>query len=99
MTAVTETQLEAYVEALAGDLGLLVHHEQDSRRSERGFPDLVIVGSRVLWVELKSAGGQLRPDQVTWRYRLQAAGAEWRLWRPADWASGSIQAELGRLAA
>jgi hypothetical protein len=65
--------------------GLLHYHTHDSRKSEEGFPDSVIVGpSRVLFRELKGKTGKLGPDQIVWRDTLLAAGADWALWRPAD---------------
>jgi len=66
-----------------------VHHDRRSDRaivSERGFPDLVLTDGRsVLFRELKTARGKLTPDQVLWRDALIMAGADWGLWRPADW--------------
>jgi len=95
---VTEKQLLEQVLVTCQWLGLFAYHTHDSRRSQRGFPDLVIVGRKVLWVELKSAAGRLSPEQTRWRAKLQIAGQEWRLWRPADWHSGAISAELSLLA-
>lgn len=66
--------------------GWLAYHTYDSRRSEKGFPDLVLVrGDRVIFAELKSAKGKLSPAQEKWRDGLLQAVAEWHLWRPADW--------------
>ncbi len=66
--------------------GLLTFHTYDSRRSEPGFPDVVVVGpSGVIFRELKSERGRLTPDQVRWLDRLNAAGANAAVWRPADW--------------
>ena len=70
--------------------GWLAYHTHDSRRSQAGFPDLVLVrGQRVVFAELKSAKGRVRPAQRVWLDRLEAAGAETYLWRPSDW-DGSI---------
>lgn len=67
-------------------LGLLVFHDNDSRRNAAGFPDLVIVGrERVLFRELKTDTGRLRADQEVWLARLLAAGADAAVWRPRDW--------------
>jgi hypothetical protein len=91
-----ERQMMAAVRELAN--GLLLYHATDSRRDAPGFPDLVIAGPRgVLFRELKSAAGRLRPDQTTWRYTLMAAGADYAVWRPADLADGRVAAELDRL--
>lgn len=50
-----------------------------------GFPDLVLVRERVLFVECKSERGRLTKDQEAWRDALLAAGAEWYEWRPNSW--------------
>jgi len=52
----------------------------------KGFPDLVCVREVVLFVELKRADGTLRPPQTEWRDWIRAAGGNWELWRPQDWA-------------
>ncbi len=60
----------------------------------KGFPDLVLVGSGVLYRELKTDAGRLRPEQVVWLRELKAAGQDADVWRPADLHSGRIEAEL-----
>lgn len=95
----TEKQLLEQVLVTCTWLGLLAYHNHDSRRSQRGFPDLVIAGpGGVLWVELKSATGRLSPEQETWRRALRGAGQVWCCWQPADWHSGMIVARLTKLA-
>jgi len=51
----------------------------------KGFPDLVLVRERVLFVELKVNGNKLAPDQVAWRDALTHAGANWHHWTPDGW--------------
>lgn len=53
----------------------------------RGFPDLVLVRERVVFVEVKSERGRLRDDQVVWIDDLAAAGVEAYVWRPSDWGA------------
>lgn len=78
--------------------GWRVYHTHDSRRSDEGFPDLVMVrGQRLVFAELKSATGRLRPEQQEWIVALQRAqhpvdrmghdepGVY--VWRPTDWDS------------
>lgn len=94
----SEADLQREVLGACRLFDLLAYHTHDSRRSQPGYPDLTIVGrGGVLFVELKNATNQLEPDQLVWRDRLQLAGAQWRLWRPADWFSGAIVGELSRL--
>lgn len=94
----TEAELERAVRDLLGYYRLFGYHPHDSRRSEPGWPDWVIVGTRILWRELKSSTGQLRPEQRRVRDLLGAAGQDWAVWRPADLQSGRIAAELRAVA-
>lgn len=82
----SEREFQRQVVQLARLLGFLVYHTRDSRGSDKGFPDLVMVkGKRVLWAELKSPKGRLRPEQKAWLEALRGAGCDVRLWRPDDW--------------
>lgn len=82
---VTEAQFQRLVVDTAKMLGLRVYHTHDSRRSEPGFPDLVIVGSHgVLFRELKTQKGRVRPEQQYWLAILHAAGCNAAIWRPQD---------------
>lgn len=63
----------------------MAYHTHDSRRSEPGFPDLVLVkGTRLIFAELKADTGRVSPAQQRW---LDALGATSRavVWRPRDW--------------
>ena len=75
------------VEDLARRCGWLVYHTHDSRRSEPGYPDDVLLRDGVQIVfEAKSEDGKTTPDQDTWleAYR-QVPGCIVRVWRPSDW--------------
>lgn len=63
-----------------------VHHETDSRRSKPGLPDLICAHPEhgVVFVELKSERGYLRPEQKEWRDVLVAGGARYYVFRPRD---------------
>lgn len=104
-----EAGLQEDVIALARTLGWLVAHFRPVRIQRanggvyyetpvgadgQGWPDLVLVRDRVLYVELKRENGTLEPAQRVWRDRIKEAGATWLLWRPRDWESGAIQREL-----
>ena len=91
---VTERSLQAAVTDLLDLLGIAWYHTYDSRRSNKGWPDLAICGRKFMLRELKNANGELTHDQVRWGQRLQAAGVDWAVWRPADLWSGRIQREL-----
>lgn len=55
------------------------------RHDAKGWPDLVLVRDRVIFVELKTNKGRTRPEQVEWIGALKAAGQEVYVWRPSDW--------------
>lgn len=96
----TEAHLERSVIQLCQWLGLLVYHTRDSRGSNPGFPDLVIVGPRgVLFRELKSAAGKVTRPQSLWGDGLTEAGSSWAVWRPEHLLDGTIRAELQSLCA
>jgi len=92
--AMTEAELERQVRDLITGLGLLGYHTRDSRRSDKGFPDFVICGSRVLYRELKREKGRVTDDQRQWIHALSAAGADAGIWWPSCLLSGRIAAEL-----
>ena len=92
----TERQLQEAVLKLARLRGWLCYHTHDSRRSQPGFPDLVLVRPPdVLFVELKSAKGVVSLAQEDWLLRLQhSKHVRTELWRPKDWTSGQIEKVL-----
>ena len=49
-----------------------------------GFPDLVLVRERVVYVECKADRGRLGLEQELWIDALKAAGQDVRVWRPRD---------------
>jgi hypothetical protein len=95
--AMTERQLQQSVSDLCRVLHLLCYHTRDSRGSAAGFPDLVIVGSAVLFAELKSAAGKTTIEQRVWGQGIADAGGLWVLWRPEHWHSGEIRETLETL--
>ena len=64
-----------------------------------GFPDLVLVHPdkrQVLYRELKSERGRLTFEQHEWGRVLTAAGADYAVWRPADWPTIVARLSFGR---
>lgn len=79
-----EKEWQEQVIELAGYYRWLVYHTYDSRRSAKGFPDLVLVREHVIFAELKTDRGRLSVDQRRWLEALRAAGQIAELWRPRD---------------
>lgn len=104
----TEKQLQAAVLAECGRRQLRVFGVGRSDRAQiarlartgRGWPDLT-AGSlrtgRILFRELKTEAGDTRAEQDAWLWILHKSGADAGVWRPGDWESGRIQAELEAL--
>jgi len=90
----SEAELQRLVAELCDRLGLAHYHTYDSRRSEPGFPDSVIIGSVILYRELKSRDGVLSPAQRRWGSRIERAGGDWCVWRPVDWQNMTILNQL-----
>ena len=82
----TETQFLRSVVSVAEDGGWLVYHTDDSRRSQAGFPDLVMTrAGRTIFAELKSQKGRIKAAQQEWLDALdKTEGLEVFLWRPSD---------------
>lgn len=92
----SEAALQAAITELAKACGWRVYHTHDSRRSEPGFPDLVLERRRrMIFAELKTERGRLSATQREWLDALRSVpGIQVRLWRPSDWQSGRIETEL-----
>lgn len=91
----SEDAFQRQVERLAESLGWKVYHTHDSRRSHRGWPDLVLGRrGRVLFRELKTMKGRTTPDQKQWLELLNAAGHDAAVWRPVQWFDRTIEREL-----
>lgn len=94
----SERELAGFVNKLIRSNGLFVYHTYNSRRSARGWPDLVIVGSKVIYRELKRQAGQVDPEQVRVGQLLRDAGADFDIWRPSDLHNRRIHRELEEIA-
>ena len=91
---ISEKEFQTTVIQYAQRLGYLVFHTYDSRRSQRGFPDLVMVREgRLVVAELKRETGRTKPEQAEWLRLLRSAGVEAYIWRPSQW--DAIESVLG----
>ena len=76
--------LDAVVE-LATLCQWLGDHTYDSRRSQAGFPDLVLVKKKqLIFAELKTPKGKLSDSQITWLEALGGVDIESYIWRYED---------------
>lgn len=64
-----------------------IYHTHDSRRSGKGFPDLVMARPpREVHIELKREKNSYpTAEQKAWREILEQCNQEVYLWRPSDW--------------
>lgn len=96
----SEATLQGHILHTAKALGWLAYHTYDSRRSAKGFPDLVLVHAllrRLIFSELKKEAGRQSAEQHEWERRLREAGhGEYYLWKPGDWLSGEVTRILQR---
>jgi len=89
--------LDAHVRKLIKGLGLWGHHAHDSRRSQAGMPDWTIIGSRIIYRELKTQRGRVTPEQRMVGALITGAGGDWAVWRPSALMSGEIAHELAAI--
>ncbi len=84
---ISERDFQQQVVDLARLHGWMVYHTHNSRRSEKGFPDLTLVRrDRLMFVELKTETGEVTPEQHAWLDALEWTGrVDVRVWRPRDW--------------
>ena len=82
----TEETFQLSVIQVAKDTGWMLFHDFDSRRSTKGFPDLVMTrNGRTIFAELKSQKGRIRTEQKQWIAELEKTqGVEVYLWRPSN---------------
>ncbi|QYC54982.1 holliday junction resolvase [Arthrobacter phage Popper] len=94
----TEDQFQQQVIDLAKLNGYtLIYHTFNSRRSQPGFPDLVLINEkrrRAMFRELKSSTGRVTEAQHNWLMGMKIAGLDADIWRPEDLASGLITRQL-----
>lgn len=84
--AVTERELQDYVEECLTRFRWTFHHANDSRRSSAGLPDIIAVRDGVLVAaELKKQLASPSPVQARWLDELtDVKQVDSYLWRPSD---------------
>jgi hypothetical protein len=105
MKANSEKQFQTQVIQLSQFYGWRTYFTHDSRRSPAGFPDLVLVRPpELIFAELKTEKGRVRPEQADWLADLEAVARTLAvegvraldvcLWRPSQF--DEINARLAR---
>ncbi len=83
----TEKALQEAIIEAAGYLGYRSYHTHDSRRSEPGFPDLILLrerDGRRFAIELKTERGKVSPAQTDWLTAFSTCGIPAFVVRPRD---------------
>lgn len=78
----TERVWQGQVVNVAKRLGWYCYHPKLSQWSERGWPDLSLLGRRALWIECKTDTGHLTEKQVEVVDRMRSCGLEVHVLRP-----------------
>jgi hypothetical protein len=82
----SEEEFQSRVIALAKEKGWRVYHTRDSRRSEKGFPDLILLRGEVeIVAELKVPPNKPTSEQREWLAAFQKAGRPTFVFYPTDW--------------
>ena len=82
----TEAEFLRAITELAQYKGWWVYHTFDSRRSEPGFPDLVLIRPpQLLFIEVKSQRGKITRAQKRCMDLLMAANQAVYIVKPSDW--------------
>jgi hypothetical protein len=90
MSQPSEKGFAATLKEAATLLGWKFYHVYDSRRSEPGFPDVLLAkpGRKLILAELKMEDGKLTAGQEAWLELLRLVpGIEVYLWTPKMWES------------
>jgi len=88
-----EGTLQELCEQTLRRYGWLVYHEGDSRKSDKGLPDLIALSplqrdgtTTMLMLELKTEKGVLSEEQELWQIKLGTVGTiVTGVMRPAGW--------------
>lgn len=94
-TAISEADFQAKVVQWAKLNGWKVVHHLNSRGTEPGWPDLVLMRPpEIIFAELKREAGKVTPAQSAMLATLDGCSLETHVWRPSDW--DIIEARLRR---
>jgi len=82
----SESQMQAGIKRMAKQLGYLVYHTMNAIGSDKGYPDLHVVGHGREWfLELKGPKPKISDAQIAWIDALVALGRDARFVHPPDY--------------
>jgi hypothetical protein len=77
---------------------VVLDHRHQPLHDRPGWPDCSLLGTlAAAFRELKDTTRAVSPAQLRTGQRMQQAGLDWDVWRPADYRSGRIERELAAL--
>ena len=83
---ISEKEFQAKVIELVKSYGWMAYHTFDSRRSEAGFPDLLLLrGEEIVVLELKVPPNKATAKQRAWLKAFERAHVGAHLVYPTDW--------------
>jgi hypothetical protein len=91
-----ETTWEVTLHGLCDRLGVIYVHHPDSIGATPGWPDDVLIGTSVIYLEIKTATGRVSPAQKAMHRALAYAGHPVHVVRPDDFRPGGLVEQLVR---
>lgn len=86
----TKGYIAAHFRPAPSRSGFITPYSYDSK----GFPDLILVGPKMLAVEVKGDGDSLRVEQKAWLGAFEKAGIETLVLTSKSWRAGELEAIL-----
>jgi hypothetical protein len=83
----TKGYIAAHFRQAPSRSGFITPYSYDSK----GFPDLILVGRKMLAVEVKGDGDSLRVEQKAWLAAFEKAGIETFVLTSKAWRAGELE--------
>lgn len=92
-----EEDLEEHVRDLCKVYDVTRVHHLRSKGTTPGWPDDALIGTRMIYRELKGSRGRVSPAQRKMIAEMRAAGADVDVWWPDDLVTGRVQREIAEI--
>jgi len=83
----TKGYIVAHFRAAPSRSGFVTPYSYDSK----GYPDLTLIGPKMIAVEVKGDGDNLRPEQEMWLAAFERAGIETFVLTSKAWRDGELE--------